>query len=361
MTDRTYPDDFDTATYSGTQPYPVPKDWLLAVAEGDGVKWIRYEAAENAAEADHYHEIDDDVISESPDDVAWIWRAGGPDEWHHELKINGESVLELSKTDDTDALYTVIAVALERAASGDEVDESLLDDLGLEHLRLGSDERRSSPPDGQDTLPDGGVPAAGERREAWLEDADRVRSRVASANEAAATAAIQAAGVSGDRNDTMALRNTYKAMLHAYDQSVRALTTLENVIRTSSLEVGVETAKEITTDHGDRMQEQYDEPLSMLAVELLKQNRREWLWRKRDTNGHDAVTRHGLTANQRSWLNELQAGASPGMVQDTIATLRGEADELRHRDDADDHMEDVIEGLEHRAETLEAAIDGGGE
>lgn len=44
-------------------------------------------------------------------------------------------------------------------------------------------------------------------------------------------------------------------------------------------------------------------------------------------------------------------------TQASLASFRGEADELRNRDDVDPHMSDVIEGLEYAAEELVATID----
>lgn len=60
-------------------------------------------------------------------------------------------------------------------------------------------------------------------------------------------------------------------------------------------------------DHAERVAETYDDPLRYLAIQLLAYNRREWLQYKPETNGAQAVERHGLTANQREWLGQLQA------------------------------------------------------
>lgn len=44
-------------------------------------------------------------------------------------------------------------------------------------------------------------------------------------------------------------------------------------------------------------------------------------------------------------------------AQASLASFRGEADELRKRDDVDAHMRDVIQGLEYAAEELAGTID----
>lgn len=40
-------------------------------------------------------------------------------------------------------------------------------------------------------------------------------------------------------------------------------------------------------------------------------------------------------------------------MADAAKLMRGEADELAARDDVDDHLTDVIEGLRHHAEEIE--------
>ena len=56
-----------------------------------------------------------------------------------------------------------------------------------------------------------------------------------------------------------------------------------------------ETPKQIISDHGDQLGETYGEPLPYIAVQLANRNRRKWLHAKPETNGGEAVKRHGLT------------------------------------------------------------------
>ncbi|MFD1643562.1 bifunctional adenosylcobinamide kinase/adenosylcobinamide-phosphate guanylyltransferase [Halohasta litorea] len=65
------------------------------------------------------------------------------------------------------------------------------------------------------------------------------------------------------------------------------------------------TPLRIKSEHAERLAETYDEPLLYLAVELLAANRRKWLHGKPETNGAQQVERHGLTRNQRAWLNDV--------------------------------------------------------
>jgi hypothetical protein len=66
-----------------------------------------------------------------------------------------------------------------------------------------------------------------------------------------------------------------------------------------------ETPKQIVDDHCDRLGETYDELLSYITVQLANANHRKWLHAKPETNGAREVEGHGLTANQRTWLNEI--------------------------------------------------------
>lgn len=68
-----------------------------------------------------------------------------------------------------------------------------------------------------------------------------------------------------------------------------------------------ETPKQIISDRSDRLGATYDDPLAYIAVQLANKNRRKWLHANLETNGAQAVERHGLIENQRRWLNEIQA------------------------------------------------------
>lgn len=67
-----------------------------------------------------------------------------------------------------------------------------------------------------------------------------------------------------------------------------------------------DTPRQIIDEHGERIKDQYDHPLLFVASTFLQHNRRHWLQRRPETNGAEAVERHGLTENQRSVLSELE-------------------------------------------------------
>ena len=131
----------------------------------------------------------------------------------------------------------------------------------------------------------------------------RVSERVAAANEETADAVTQAAGLAGVAYPAPNLWATHRKLINAYSELRRALDVVEKTI--DDLDPGSRggTPRRIKDDHADRLAEQYDGPVLNLALMLLEQNRREWLHAKPDTNGAQAVQRHGLTANQRSWIN----------------------------------------------------------
>jgi len=65
------------------------------------------------------------------------------------------------------------------------------------------------------------------------------------------------------------------------------------------------TLYQIKRQHARRMKQTYPEPLWYLAVDLLEANRREWMHAKLETNGAQQVELHGLTRNQRGWLEQV--------------------------------------------------------
>lgn len=138
-----------------------------------------------------------------------------------------------------------------------------------------------------------------DREELW-----RVQTAVAKANRETADAVQRAAALSDHHHPVMPLTNTQSELQDAYRQVSMALDTVEQTIENA--EGDRTTPRSIVADHAERLEEQYDGPVLYLALQLLEYNRREWLHRKPDTNGAEAVRRHGLTGNQRQWLNELQ-------------------------------------------------------
>lgn len=133
-----------------------------------------------------------------------------------------------------------------------------------------------------------------------------VQSSVARANMEAAQAVQKSAALMDSHRPSIHLSHTQSALVSLYQETVNALDTTERVIdRLEEDSYGDATPRQIKSDHAERLKETYDGPVLCLALSLLENNRREWLHLKDDTQGADAVERHGLTANQREWLNEL--------------------------------------------------------
>ena len=133
---------------------------------------------------------------------------------------------------------------------------------------------------------------------------EAVESRLAAANAEIATAVEQSTGLLAADHPEFQLRNTHGELLDAYRELVQTIDMVERVL--ADLDEHSETPKQIINDHGDRLGETYDEPLSYVAVLLANKNRRKWLHAKPETRGAQQVERHGLTENQRRWVNELQ-------------------------------------------------------
>jgi hypothetical protein len=104
----------------------------------------------------------------------------------------------------------------------------------------------------------------------------------------------------------MVLSNVHGRLLDAYANLVRAIDRVEVEMDNLDYDYAHPAPRTIVDEHADRLEEQYDGPVLHLALTLLEANRREWLHRKPDTNGAEAVERHGLVENQRRWLNDLQ-------------------------------------------------------
>jgi cytochrome c biogenesis protein ResB len=131
----------------------------------------------------------------------------------------------------------------------------------------------------------------------------RVAERTAAANEATADAMTQTAGIGSVAYPTPNLWETHRELIDAYYELRRAIDVVEKTIDDLDPESRGGTPRRAKDEHADRLEEQYDGPVLNLALMLLEQNRREWLHAKPDTNGAQAVERHGLTANQRKWIN----------------------------------------------------------
>lgn len=142
---------------------------------------------------------------------------------------------------------------------------------------------------------------------------ERERSNVAAtqrsvleASQQAATAAKRAAQLTNNDWPTMALLNTRSELREAYDDMHRAFSSVENTLERLDHSPREETTGEIVDDHAERYDERYDDPVRIVAIELMQKNRWEWLVRKPSTQGAETVKRHGLTKNQRKWLDQLQ-------------------------------------------------------
>jgi cytochrome c biogenesis protein ResB len=146
------------------------------------------------------------------------------------------------------------------------------------------------------------------------EERDRLRNifeRVAAANEETADAVTQAAPLAGTDRQAGDLWRIHRELTDAYSEIRRALDLVEHAIDDFDTSSGGRTPRSIKDTHAERLKELYDGPVLSLALLLLEQNRREWLHAKPQTNGAQAVENHGLTANQREWLDSL-ADASAG-------------------------------------------------
>lgn len=133
----------------------------------------------------------------------------------------------------------------------------------------------------------------------------RVQSSVGRANMEAAQAVKQSATLMDSHRPIIHLSNTQSALVNLYQETVQALDVVEQTIDGIEDDGYDPTPRQIKSEHAERLKEQYDGPVLYLALEILENNRREWLHQKDDTNGAEEVERHGLTRNQREWLNEL--------------------------------------------------------
>jgi len=132
------------------------------------------------------------------------------------------------------------------------------------------------------------------------------QSSVAAVNASVATAVQQAAPLTDTHLPQRALDNTHGALADAYGDLTTAIDLLEVTLDGFGDDYHRATPSQIKSDHADRIEETYEGPVMFLAMELLEANRRKWLHDRTGTIGAEEVERHGLTGNQREWLNELQ-------------------------------------------------------
>jgi len=108
-------------------------------------------------------------------------------------------------------------------------------------------------------------------------------------------------------NPEYQLRRTHTELLDTYEELTQAIDMAERALDALS-DGHTPTPYQIKREHAGRMQQTYPDPVRYLAVDLLNANRREWMHAKPETNGAQQVERHGLTTNQREWVEQV-AGA----------------------------------------------------
>ncbi|APX98641.1 hypothetical protein [Natronorubrum daqingense] len=138
------------------------------------------------------------------------------------------------------------------------------------------------------------------------ETAARVQRRVAAVNTTASRAVDESINLTDTQYPSSSLSNTQSELCKLMGQTREALSQTERAITATDSEYGEPTPRQITDEHADRLRETYDGPLQNLALMLLGFNRRKWLYEQPETRGAEEVERHGLTSNQREWLNDLQ-------------------------------------------------------
>lgn len=141
--------------------------------------------------------------------------------------------------------------------------------------------------------------------DAVRDELESVRDTVVSVNNSAVDAVNATTGLNAS-HPGIGLSDTHDALMQTYRDTVRAVDCVERTLDRFGDTHHSPTPRQIKSEHGERLEEQYDGPVLNLALLLLEHNRREWLHQKPGTNGAQAVERHGLTKNQRRWLNDLR-------------------------------------------------------
>jgi len=150
------------------------------------------------------------------------------------------------------------------------------------------------------------VPSEDHEGDDYTDHLARVAVALADVNQATARAVTRTPTLLDTPLPANDLSNAHDDLLAAYADLVRAIDVVEQMLDRLDPEYVSPTPVTLKDDHATRLKEQYDGPVFSIAMHLLERNRREWLHRKPETNGAEAVRRHGLTENQRRWLNELQ-------------------------------------------------------
>ncbi|MFD1643928.1 hypothetical protein [Halohasta litorea] len=136
-----------------------------------------------------------------------------------------------------------------------------------------------------------------------------VENRLKTASREFAAAIEQSTGLRSTDHPQYILENTHAELLDTYRELVNTLDIVERAI--DDLDDHATTPWRLKKDHANRLAETYDDPVRLVTIQLLEANRRKWLHAKTETNGAQQVERHGLTANQREWLNEIRDGYEP--------------------------------------------------
>lgn len=150
-------------------------------------------------------------------------------------------------------------------------------------------------------------------------------------------------------------------LIDAYGALCRAIDAAEQTVDNSDAEL--EVPVQIKNEHAERIKETYDGRVVDLALMLLEANRREWLHGKPDTNGADEVRRHGLTTNQRKFLNtfqrrERESEIDHQAVDEQLSNLRADAAEVRGAEEWPGT--EMAEQIEQHVDELETALGGVG-
>jgi len=133
---------------------------------------------------------------------------------------------------------------------------------------------------------------------------EATHSRVAAANSELTAALEQSTGIEANTTPEYQLRRTHAELLDAYQELTQAIDMAERTL--DALGDGhTPTPHQIKSEHAERMAQTYPDPVRYLAVDLLNANRREWIHTKPATNVAQQVERHGLTTNQREWVEQV--------------------------------------------------------
>lgn len=142
----------------------------------------------------------------------------------------------------------------------------------------------------------------------YSDDFEQIFTNLSVANREIADAIDAMTWMGASENPGVTIRRAYPDLLNAYQTVSNTLELMEQLLSRSGEELRSGTLpRQLLDEHSTRVKEQYDSPVREIALQILEYNRVHWLYRKPETNGSEDVVRHGFTANQRAWLDELQS------------------------------------------------------